>query len=334
MSGDYQNTNKTVEAASRTRVMLADAGNKHTLSDVSDAMFHMPGLETDSLAWRFWVADTRDFGSTPGNSSMGSSLLKHQGSGTLIGLDRKVSDDSLIGISLGGGKSYYSVDNGNASYGDAKETLFALYGAWRDEHLYVKGALDYGSYKNSVHRTATISGFSERLTGHYNSQSYGSEVEIGWRNTDNRYFTISPFIALRYATLSMDSFTEEQANGQASQIGLSYGSNHVRSNPISVGTKVELNPIELGRGADLSGWLRLALVHENSPERKANASFIAAPGYSFTVNGADAPSDSGRVDSGVLLKLSPKIGVFGNFSGSVLTNARSYESSIGLNIQW
>jgi uncharacterized protein with beta-barrel porin domain len=335
LAGDYLNVNNTLGDARRPLdMMLADAGNRGVISDVSEPMFRIPGLNESSRSWRLWVAAAKGFGSMPGNATIGSSSLSYQGSGRLIGLDHQISQNSMVGIALGDGKSSYSVANGDGSYGYTHESLFALYGAWRDEHLYVTGALDFGSYKNDTYRTASIPGFNENLTGNYGSRSYGSEVEIGWRTTANNYFGVSPFVALRYATLSMDSFTETQTNGQASQIGLSYGASHVVSNPVSIGTKIDMKPITLNGGAKISGWLRLAFVHENNLERAANASFIAAPGYSFTVNGAQVPRDSGRIDSGILLKLTPAVGVFGNFNGSFLSTTRAYESTIGLNVQW
>lgn len=281
---------------------------------------------------RFWSSYTNGDGLVSGESGVGSSPLQFTGSGMLIGVDKQIAPDCLVGISIGKGISNYSIAN-SASYGSSKESEFALYGAWRGENLYVMGVLDLGLYNNVSYRTASVSGISENLTANFSSHSLASQLEAGWRVIANNNYTVSPFVAMRYSTLSMNQFNETKVDRSASQLGLSYTSHNI-SNPISIGTTFDYKSTISDGGETLRGWLRLALEHEYNPENTVNATFVSAPGYSFITKGAQTERNSQSMETGIMLQIKPNVSVFGNFNANLSSFTHNNKSSVGLNIQW
>jgi outer membrane autotransporter protein len=60
---------------------------------------------------------------------------------------------------------------------------------------------------------------------------------------------------------------------------------------------------------------RLAWVHELQGERSTTQSFLIAPGFDFTTDGAAAVRDALRMDAGVSLNVGERLAIYGDFTG-------------------
>jgi uncharacterized protein with beta-barrel porin domain len=76
-------------------------------------------------------------------------------------------------------------------------------------------------------------------------------------------------------------------------------------------------------------------VHEFDTRRTIENSFIAAPGYSFVIEGARAPRDSARANIGARLSLSKNFYIFGSADGDFSPSGVSSLAGMGgLSISW
>jgi outer membrane autotransporter protein len=97
--------------------------------------------------------------------------------------------------------------------------------------------------------------------------------------------------------------------------GLHYGSQTVLSLPVSLGLQADTSfTADDGRMLIVPA-ARLAWMHEFEAERPTTQSFLIAPGFDFTTDGADALRDAFRLDTGISLNIGERFAVYGNFTG-------------------
>jgi outer membrane autotransporter protein len=205
----------------------------------------------------------------------------------------------------------------------------AIYGAYRSQGFYGLGILAYDHFNNTESRVANIPGvilpaslfidgpyvipgFHETPSGSWNSQSFSSYGEVGY---EAKFGSISatPFAGLEFSSLSSSSFTESNQGGP-SVIGLSYASTTIDTLPSYLGLQLEGKTNSLGQmGLDV--WVRAAWQHEFDLNRSTNSSFISAPGFNFTIQGAEPPADALVTSVGAKLNITKNVAVFGTFEG-------------------
>lgn len=300
------------------------------------------------LDYQVWVEGFRGRGFTGGDGAVGSSNNDYHLSGGTVGINRQISTDWLAGVALGKSSASYSVSGADSS-GSFSGTHLAMYSAWRGKSAYVEGTVGFGSYKNSENRFVMIpgtilppqggvaipgvTGYSENLRGQFDSRSYSVRLESGMRLPEVHGVQLTPFAAVQTTRLKMSGFRENQTTGASSAIGLDYPGQVINSTPASLGGQIDMSEA-LSGDMTLSGWLRLAWSHEFETKRTVTSSFISAPGYSFTVDGAAAPKDSAAVDVGLNLQVNRRASIFARFSGNY-GHANHYTAgSVGLSILW
>jgi uncharacterized protein with beta-barrel porin domain len=309
------------------------------------------GLPAGTGPWsrntHFWASGDTSSSRLAGQASTGSAGVQGNASAAITGVDHWITPHALIGFALSGGTSSYAVPD-RATSGTVYATNVVLYAAWAATHAYVNAMLDFGSYGDNERRFAAIPGiapaalsgtpiaavpgFAESLTAQYASHSTGGQIETGWR-LHGKILSFTPFAALRVTSLNMDPYTENQVGGAPSQIGLRFAARDLVSVPTFLGGQLDV-ATPVGATARLRAWTRLAWVHDFAPYRSISASFIAAPGYNFTVLGATPPRDSGRLDAGLNLEIGAHIAFYGSFSSQFAGNDTVYTGSGGLRIGW
>ena len=156
-----------------------------------------------------------------------------------------------------------------------------------------------------------IPGFHETPSGSWNSQSFTGYGEVGYEALFGS-FSATPFAGLEYSTLWSNSFTENN-RGAPSVIGLSYASTTVDTLPSYLGAQLEEKTNFAQVGVD--AWIRAAWQHEFDLGRWTNSSFISAPGFNFTIQGAEPPRDALVTSIGAKLTITKNVAVFGTFEG-------------------
>jgi uncharacterized protein with beta-barrel porin domain len=311
--------------------------------------------------WRVWGSGYGGNTRLHGDGVVGTATMSERDAGFAMGLDYQINQSALIGFAAGGGFSSFSVTD-RQTWGNVDGGHVAAYGALRNNNLYATGTLSYDFFNNSESRNAaipgrvlpplpgtnltcidcgaqaaaaprTVGGFAERLSGDFFSQSVSGRAELGYRYRFGPSFSITPFAALQFGSLHMNSFTES-AGGGPSIIGLSYHSRTNNTLPSFLGAQFDAETY-LGGGKTLSSWAKLSWVHEFDTRRTIENSFIAAPGYSFVIEGARAPRDSARANIGARLSLSKDLQIFGSADGDFSPSGVSSLAGMGgLRFSW
>ncbi len=289
--------------------------------------------------WRFWSEPYGGGGSISGELPLGTAQLGYSGGGLAVGTDYQVDPDTIIGLAVGGNLSSFDV-SGRATTGTVQGGQLSAYAAKRWGPLYATGIAGFGVFSNTEQRFAVlpgttapiipVPGFAEQLNGSFASQSFNARFEAGWRVTYDD-FNVTPFGAVEYGLLHSDQFAEAQANGP-DLLGLAYASHFVDSVPTFLG--VQFNSMKSNSPDRLTYWTRLSWMHEFEPYRTIDPSFLAAPGFDFTVNGALAPRNAAALDLGLKYALTPHLNALASFNGLFAPEGISYAGTAGLQSQW
>jgi outer membrane autotransporter protein len=176
-----------------------------------------------------------------------------------------------------------------------------------------------------------VPGADEALRGHFPGRSLSGHFETGYRNTLGEV-NVTPFVGLEFDTLKLDSFVEK--NGTApSAIGLNFHAQNVNSLPSFLGVQFD-GDIDVGQAGTMRTWIRAAWKHEFDAGRSTDASFIAAPGFDFSVRGAEPPHDAATTSLGVKLMIDQNMDFFGGFGGDFAAGSHDYSGTGGLRITW
>ena len=246
----------------------------------------------------------------------------------------------LLGVAGGAGSSGFGVAN-RATGGSLQTGHVALYGAGRYGAFYASGVLAYDFSNVNEHRFAMIPGsnaplvpvpgFAENLIGNFGADSVSGRFEAGWQ-TSIVPINVTPFGAVEFGSLNMHAFSET-ADYLPSKIGLSFASKSITSLPTFLGAKFD-SDFALGGDLKLSASLRLSWMHEFEVYRPVTASFLAAPGFDYTVYGALAPRDSARVNAGLKLDVTKNMALFANFLGDFSGKGQVLGGLGGVKIAW
>ena len=290
-------------------------------------------------SWRVWAEAYGEAGALNGQSQTGSAALNYGGGGLMLGADYQARPDFLYGFAAGGNLSGFDVPDRSTS-GSIDGGQFAAYAAKQWGALYATGLAGFGLFENNEQRTAFVPGSSvplvpvpsiiEQLSGAFLSQTFNARFETGWRSSFGSGYA-TPFAALEYSLLHLDGFSEYNPGGP-NLLGLSYASQYINSLPLFLGA--QFDSASLVSGNPVSYFVRVAWRHDFEASRSIESSFITAPGFDFTVNGAIAPQDAAAVDIGVKYGLTKQLSITSNFEGLFSGQGNSYGGTVGAKSTW
>jgi uncharacterized protein with beta-barrel porin domain len=294
-----------------------------------------------SRIWQTWAVDYTGNSMIDGGSTGGTGTLKSHGNGVVLGIDREITEDLLIGVSASQVSSSFNVAD-RATTGTVDGTDGSMYVVQRLGSLYFSGIAGVDTFNNKEQRYVEIpgssaplipvDGYAENLQGKFSSQSANGKLEVGW-DQDYGRIRVTPFADLQFDALKMNAFTEEGQNGGSSALGLNYKERTVNSMPIFLGTQADAQIIKKDK-ISLIGSLRLAWKHETEPCRSIDADFIAAPDDDFVIDGVTAPRNALRIDTGLSLELNDKLSLFANFGGEYFSGERTNQGTGGVKYNW
>ena len=292
-------------------------------------------LKAPPLAQPQWNAWASGFGagqSLSGNANTGSAGLSDRAAGGSIGVDHLVNPDLLVGIAAGGSTASFSVAD-RTTYGRLEGGHIGAYAMQRFGLSYLSAQIAYSHFNNSTTRTISGVGPDETAKGSFGSDQFGGRLEIGRAFTFGNV-SVTPFAAVQAARLWQGAYTETSTAGVAPGVlALSYRSQNVSSVPTFLGAKFD-GRVDFGNGMVWSPFVHAAWVHEFEPSRTITASLITVPVPAFTVAGASAASDSGRVDVGSRLALNRFWELSGRVTGDFSNRGQSYSGIGSLRASW
>jgi outer membrane autotransporter protein len=279
--------------------------------------------------WDAWGASFGGGAYAAGNASLGAANTSTTAVGFAVGADYHIAPGSLIGVSLAGGGTNWSIGGG---LGSGRSNVFqaGLYGVHDFGRAYFAGAFAFGNYWVTTNRLVSIPN-GGTLGADFSAQGYGGRLEGGY-HVPLSAITFTPYAALQPQAFSSPAFSEFASAG-SSTFGLSYDG--------ETGTEVrgELGSwanttltLESGRPLNLFG--RLAYAHDWQSNPSLTANFLTLPAASFVVAGTKPASDLALTTVGATLDLSHGWSLTGKFDGEFGRGSQSYAGTGRLTYNW
>ena len=282
--------------------------------------------------WRAWVAGFGASQSLSGDAVIGSAGFNDRVAGGAIGVDRLVNPDLLVGIAAGGSAATFSVDD-RATSGRVDGGHVGAYAIQRFGASYLSAQLAYSHFNNATMRLINAIGPIETAKGAFDSDQLGGRLEIGHAFAFDA-ITVTPFAAVQAARLWQGAYTETSTAGALpGMLGLSYAAKGVTSLPTFVGARFDAR-FDFGNGVVWMPFVHAAWVHEFDPTRDVTASLSSLSLPSFTVEGARAAADAGRVELGSRLALNRWWELSARATGEFSRAGQSYTGMGSLRVSW
>ena len=282
--------------------------------------------------WRLWATGFGGASWLDGDAATGSGDLTTRTSGFAVGFDRQLDPTARIGVAVGYTNSAFSVDE-RLTDGSMEGVHVGLYGLKHLGPFYLAATAEYAFFNVATDRFIDWV-VDERARGKFGSEEFSARIEGGWKRSLGAY-NVTPFAGLQVSHLTGEGFTErsEGVLGGPGILGLTFGSHSVTSVESSLGIQVDRR-FTLQNGHILMPFVRIAWVHEFNPERSMNASLTASPAATFSPQGALAASDAAKVNAGLKLDVTDRMGLYAYFEGEFSDHSHSYGGLGGFKIAW
>ena len=226
----------------------------------------------------------------------GAAALDSDTIGFAGGVESRLSDRLVAGISAGFGHEDFSAANGR---GRSSDTMLALY-AHQDvfDRGYVSVALGYGWHGIGTRRVVTLSG-TDVLVASLDAVDIGGRVEAGYKTTLDEGVILTPFLAVQASRFYAPSYSETTASG-ASTFAVSYAA---QDNSLTQGELGARLRRDFWAGDSVFSLQGLAAwAHEWDGVPVARGQFVALAGSGFVLDGARPASDTALLGLDVSLR--------------------------------
>jgi outer membrane autotransporter protein len=285
---------------------------------------------TEPSKWGAWGSALGGLGTV--GQGLGSGAVTYNVGGFAAGLDRKVADNFLAGMTVGytTGSQWVS---GFSGQGFSNTFQAGLYGGYAQGPLYLDGVLGYAYSANQLARSILIPGLAARVaTGQTGVNQFYGQLEGGYRFDLGGMAEafVTPFARLQAYTGTQNAFTE---NG-AQSLNLSVAAQTTNSLRTVLGA-------QLGGGMDL-GWrdrlnaqFRLGWSHEFADtSRPVSAAFAGAPTAPFTTYGASPQRDGVVVGIAANTAIAEATSIYLRYEGDISGQDSSHALTVGVRMTW
>lgn len=253
--------------------------------------------------WGLFVDGVGEFISVGGDAN--ASGYHMNGGGLTLGLDRRLNEHFVMGLTLG----YASVEAGLVNDGKIEMDNFraGLYAAWFSKGFHVEGMLTGGLNSYDTSRRG--------LDGMANGKTDGTEwsgLLGGGYDWERGNWIFGPQIQAQYKSVSIDGFTET-----GSLAPLNIRSHSEDSFSTQVGGHLAYRA-KVGKKIVMMPHLNVAWRHEFMDDSVAlDSSFANGAGNIFTVRGPVMGRDSVVVGAGLLVQWSSLVGTYIQYTTEV-----------------
>ena len=239
------------------------------------------------------------------------------------GYEARINSNALVGTAIDLNNISFSVPNRWTS-GSTTGASAAAYGmVWSNLGFYGKGMISAGGFDNETDRTA----LGRHVSGDYSAYAVGSAVEVGYRQQFNG-ISLSPFVAYQYDRLIQPSWSEDE-----SVYGNYYHRQIANSQGLLAGLRFDATAIQ-----DEQAWIRIfgrvAYMRELSAERSLTVESLAARGFSWHVDGLQAPEDSVLIDLGLQSRIGEGVDMTLKGSYTGYTDGSQSSGSVSLSFKF
>lgn len=279
--------------------------------------------------WSAWGGAIGGFGVVGGTTNAGT--LTYNLGGFAAGIDRRVSDELLIGVTAGFTSGSQWVD-GFSGRGTSDTFQAGVYASYAKDAVYVDGLVAYAYSDNRMQRQITIPGLSRLANGRTGANLFFGQVEAGYRFDIGGLAAayITPFARLQGATATQDAFTESGAGA----LNLSVASQTTNSLRSVLGAQLG-GAMDLGWRDKLAMMFKLGWGHEYADTaRPVTASFVGAPALSFTTYGAAPQRDSVVLGLSATTALADATSLYFRYEGDISSQDSNHALTAGFRMIW
>jgi uncharacterized protein with beta-barrel porin domain len=287
--------------------------------------FDTPQGTTYAGQWTAWLSGYGGESHVDGDDSVGSGDRAITDYGLALGVERQVTNDTMVGFAVSTGGADFSVGDDLGS-GRTAMLQAAVYARKAFEKAYVAGALAVGYNRVSTDRFVDFA--AAEYNADFDAMNYAGEIEVGY---DMGWFT--PYAALRGQVFHTPSYSEEAATGSVPLYALDYDANTTMALRTELGARADWQTDFLDDGT-LTLHASAAWAHEWRSGEDLTAHLQFMPDSPHRVSGAQASADSVLAEVGAALDLGSGLGFSGTLSGEYSDNAMSYGATAGLSYTW
>ena len=221
--------------------------------------------------------------------------------GVTIGLDRRLCDQFVVGLTLGYADVSASLNNGG--YVNANDGQASLYAAWFNQGLHMEGMIG-GGYSSYETQRGTIGG---NANGKTDGTEFTGMIGGGY-DWQTSIWNFGPQLTLQYKQANIGSFTE---TGSLAPLNiLSQSDDSLQSSlGAHVGCQTTLGKVIVAPSLSLA-WQHEFLANSMS----LDSSFANGAGNIFNVRGPAVGADSVLLGVGVVIKWTPRIATYLNYT--------------------
>lgn len=275
--------------------------------------------------WEIWAAGYGGVTETDADDARGRSERKESVYGLAGGIDFQVAPDTEIGLAVSGGKTEFDLSDGLGN-GDSDMFQTAVFARTQFDAAYVAGALAYAYHDFSTDRYVTFAG-DDHFTADFSGQDFAGHVEAGYRLG---WFT--PYGGLRGQIFETEDYSETTESG-SSTYALDYEENTTTSARSELGARIGWAS-EFDDGGYVALQTRAAWAHDFGDGNSIDAGFQTLPGSSFTVDGAEADSDSLLFSAGAEVGSLSGFAVAATFDSEFAENSQTYGGTGRVSYRW
>ena len=288
--------------------------------------------------YRLWASSDGGGFNINGNTGLGTARQTGAFYGGDVGADTEIVPGLLLGGSLGGSGTDFTVSQRAAS-GSAVGFHASIYGALTSGANYLQSITSFSDFSNITNRS--VGGFggfalaNERAS--FGSTEIRERLEAGHSiDRDAGFGTpevrFTPFIALEIAQLATSGFSEYATNAASNLLGLQSFGQSVADVPGFLGVRID--GVTTFGGLAIRPVVSLAYLHEFAPQRNLTNGFLSLPGSTFLVQGARPARNAAQTKLGAETTLNGHLSVFANFEGEFFGEEQVYGGKGGLRYIW
>ena len=246
--------------------------------------------ETCEKRWHVWSQASGSRGDASGTTN--AAMSRSSSIGLTLGADYRVQPGMALGFAFGSMWPQYRVPDRLAS-GEATGANMAFYGMAQSHFgTYVKAGASFGALDNWETRMA----WQTPVQASYLSKMVGSRVELGQRiGIDD--LALTPFGGLQASILHQDRYAESDGVW-----GNLFHAHRQQSMPVFAGLLLDAT-LHADNGVAITPSLRGQWSRETIRSRSIEAESLAAPGFTWAVNGTDAPRDTRKFDAALTVTM-------------------------------
>jgi outer membrane autotransporter protein len=289
----------------------------------------------DARRWSVWGAAFGGTTNTGGDALNGSHDRSVRIVGYAVGLDYRLTPNTVVGFAVAGGGTNFNVAGG---YGGGHSEMFqaALYSTTRINAVYLSTALAYSWHRVSTSRYLTVAG-TDNLTAEYSASDIAGRIEGGYRFSvlegfDGAGFGVTPYAAVQLQAFRAPGYSEIAASG-ATTFALAYEARTTTTLRTELGMWLDKN-YRIDRNNSLTLFGRAAWAHDTFSDPSVVASFSALPGTSFTEFGATPVHDSLLLTAGTELSMRNGWALMAKLDGEFARGSRTYIGTGRVRYAW